>query len=417
MCKFRANLRTIVKLMLIGTVVGRAGLCPASNFGAEVVSCVPAPGQFINHPSFNEPGDLLGPPSGGGTASADNSSVLSLGGFGGSVVIRFDHTVQDDARNYLGLDFIVFSNAYWSGNDRHRRWAEPAHVEIMRDVDGDGLPETCPEEKWYLIPGSLTTGGAAWRAQTWDNVTGSAYPPMNTSWFPQVGSYPYLPAGPSIIPLDANGRYATSAYELPASIYADPGGQSGTLGLLVNPNIGDEDPDNDGFETVYGYAELSPTLRLGDLDGDNLIDDPAADPAVFYTMPDNPWRVGVTPGSGGGDAFDIADAVDPETWQPANLAGFDFVRITGALDIVLGPLGEISAEIDAVADVRPVPCPGDVNGDRAVDLVDLLSLRNLIGIEDPDPAFVIPGDLRADGVHDLGDLAVLRAAHLGDVCE
>ena len=319
----------------------------AAPFGAEVVESVPAPGQFINNPSYNDPADTLGPPTGGGTASPNNAAVLSLGGFGGSVVIRFDHPVTDDPGNYLGLDFIVFGNASWWNQNPQLRWAEPAHVEIMRDVDSDGLPGTCPEEVWYLLPGSHTPDAGTWRAQTWDAVGGAAYPPANTAWFPEIGQFPYLPAGPCVIPLDAQGRYTTAAYEVDAAIYADPGSQGGTLGIVANPNGGDGDPANDAFEGLFGYADLSPTLRLGDFDADNTVDDPLADPESFYTVPDNPWRIGVTPGSGGGDAFDIADAVDPDTGAPAGLAAFDFVRVTTAVDLELSPLGEVSAEIDA----------------------------------------------------------------------
>jgi hypothetical protein len=389
----------------------------ASDFGAEVVGCVPAPGQFVNNPSFNDPATVLGPPTGGGTMTPDNSSLLSLGGFGGSVVIRFGQPVLDDPANYLGLDFIVFGNAAWVSNDRQRRWAEPATVEIMPDIDSNGLPGTAPGEIWYLLPGSLTSNGAIPRSQIWDDVPDATYPPALVSWFPNLGVFPYVPGGPCAIPIDGFGRYTTQAFEVPVDIYADPSGQGGTLGVVPNPNLFDADPTNDGWEGVWGYAEMSPTLRLGDLDGDNLIDDAGIPADMFYTVPDNPGRVGVTPGSGGGDAFDIAAAIDPVTGMPAGLTSFDFVRISTSVDLVLGPLGEVSPEIDAVADARPVPCPGDVNGDATVDLRDLLALRNRLDVEDPDSDFSIPGDLRQDGMHDLADLVRLRVERLGVSCD
>ena len=58
--------------------------------------------------------------------------------------------------------------------------------------------------------------------------------------------------------------------------------------------------------------------------------------------------------SGGGDAFDIAWAVD-SSGNPANLDGFDFIRIATAVDVNMGGLGEASSEIDAVADASPGP--------------------------------------------------------------
>lgn len=389
----------------------------ASDFASEVKESTPAPGQWINNANYNEPARAIGPPSGGGTLTQNNTTIVSLGGFGGSIVLAFDHTIEDDPDNYIGLDFIVFGNAHFVSGNPQRRFAEPAIVEIMPDLDADGMPGTTAGEQWYLIPGSLLEDGSSHRSQTWDNVSTADYPPANVAWFPLVGAYPYLPEGPCVIPLDAFGRYATSAYELPSTLYADPSGQGGFIAVVANPNDLDADPFNDHLEAIWGYADMSPVLKLGDLDADNLVDDAAMTPDMFYTMPDNPFRVGITPGSGGGDAFDIAWAVDPQTWQPANLNGFRFIRVTTGVDLVLGFLGESSAEIDAVSDVRPVDCPGDLDRDADVDLVDLIRLRNLGGIEDPAADFSIPGDLVNDGVHDVRDLVELRATYLGTACE
>jgi hypothetical protein len=405
----------MLRCNLIAALVALAPLAAAADeFAAEVIECVPGPGQFINDATFYEPAETLGAPSGGGTGAPGNSSVMSLGGFGGSIVLRFAQTVTDDPGNYLGLDFIVYSNAFWTSGDPQRTWAEPAHVEIMPDVNGDGVPGNAPGEQWYLIPGSLLDDASTWREQTWDDVLGDPYPPANTDWFPWLDAYPYAPGGPCVIPIDEFGRYTTDAYELPVTIYDDPGEY---IGIVTNPNATDDDPDNDHLEGHYGYAEMSPTLILGDLDADNVVDDPDMTAAEFYTVPDNPFRVGVTPGSGGGDALDIAWAVDPTTWQPAGLTGFDFLRLTSALDVVLGVMGEASPEIDAVANVRPVACPGDLDCDDDVDLVDLIELRNRLGIEDPQEGFTIPGDLEMDAVLDVQDLVRQRATYLGLTCD
>ena len=91
-------------------------------------------------------------------------------------------------------------------------------------------------------------------------------------------------------------------------------------------------------------------------------------PELFYTVPDDPFTVGIDAGASGGDAFDISWAVDPLTWLPANIQSFRYIRLTTAVDIrQLGVLGEISAEIDAVADARSY---GDINGDGQVDYTD-----------------------------------------------
>ena len=74
-------LTTLVALALLAFTPPAAR---AQDFAAEVAECVPAPGQFINDSSFNEPAETLGAPAGGGTGAPGNSSVMSLGGFGGS---------------------------------------------------------------------------------------------------------------------------------------------------------------------------------------------------------------------------------------------------------------------------------------------------------------------------------------------
>jgi hypothetical protein len=85
---------------------------------------------------------------------------------------------------------------------------------------------------------------------------------------------------------------------------------------------------------VWGYADVTPTLGAGD-------------PLV----PDDPMTPGITPGSAGGDAFDLAWAVDQQG-KPAALDHADFIRITHALNAT-SPFGVSSSEIDAVSLVRP----------------------------------------------------------------
>jgi hypothetical protein len=85
---------------------------------------------------------------------------------------------------------------------------------------------------------------------------------------------------------------------------------------------------------VWGYADVTPT-------------DGAGDPL----LPDDPLADGLTAGSAGGDAFDLAWAVD-QNGQPVALDHADFIRITHALNAT-SPFGTSSTEIDAVSLVRP----------------------------------------------------------------
>jgi hypothetical protein len=85
---------------------------------------------------------------------------------------------------------------------------------------------------------------------------------------------------------------------------------------------------------VWGYADVTPTQGMGD-----------------PLLPDDPMTSGITPGSAGGDAFDLSWAIDREG-KPVALDHADFIRITHALNAT-SPFGISSSEIDAVSLVRP----------------------------------------------------------------
>ncbi len=328
-----------------------AGTAAASDFATRVVSYSPAPGQFVLNPSFNDPSRALGAPIGGGTLAADHSKVVSLGGFGGSITLGFDQTVLDDPANPLGLDAIVFGNSIWAGGSPNRRFAECAVIEISRDVNANGLAD----DAWYLIPGSHLASpptGEQWFTQTWDDdLDDPTYPPSSAAW----------------IPKGFTGQWTTSGFRLPHTPFGD-----GVAGILVNPN-----GSGATIEGVWGYADTSPTLVLGDTDADNSVDESGIAPEEFYTVPDDPHAVGIGPGfgtragrGGGGDAFDIAWAIDPATGAPAAIDGFDFIRISTGVVRIDPLLGETSPEIGGAADVRPGFRRADFNRDGVVNSQD-----------------------------------------------
>ena len=278
----------MIRAALIGLLAPAAHAQP---FATQVADYTPAPGQFVNNPDFNNPADALGPPD--TAADPASTGTVTLGGLGGSVTLRMPRTVLDDPRNRLGLDAIVFGNAFYLAGDPTRRFAEPGLIEIAPDANANGIAD----DTFYPIAGSHGTT---------------------------------IPLPPAL-----NGP-----------VLEAPQGW----------------PDDTDF--VFGYADASPRAPLPE----------RADPARFYTIPDDPTSIGIDllpngTSTAGGDAFDIAWAVIPGTGTPANLTGFDFIRITTGPDVPAGIFGEVSTEIDAVADARP-PCPADTNLDGQLTPAD-----------------------------------------------
>ena len=293
----------------------------------------PAPGQRVQDPQYYDPARALGPPGGGGgLLVADNSKVVTLGGFGGSITLKFDRPVWHNRHNPKGLDLIVYGNGFYAAGDPLRRYAECGVIEVSRDDNNNGLAD----DAWFLIPGTHLPTPLVRSERTWNSAL------LNPTW----------------IPPGKAGTWTTSGYQLTTAPFFNGGGH-----LLLNTSA-------TGAEQVFGYADLMPTLLLGDSDADGAVNDPGADAAWFYTRPDDPATVGVDPGSGGGSAVSLAWAIDPATGVGAVLDRIDFVRITTAVDLVHPVLGEVSTEVSAVADVRPV-YSADWNRSGSVTVQDI----------------------------------------------
>lgn len=157
--------------------------------------------------------------------------------------------------------------------------------------------------------------------------------------------------------------------------------QNGSDWYLILPSILPADlvggVDTGQSSTIVGgYAEYTPTVGLPQ---DLILPSfpVSRAPEELYAVPErpsvpgDPSTIGFDYVSGGGDAFDIARAVvqvspgvpavdQNGAFVPANVDRFRFVRITDAVvgDSIPG-LYEISAEIDAVARVKPAVTIGE----------------------------------------------------------
>ena len=102
----------------------------------------PAPGQFVNKLPEYEAGDtpVTMAKKAEEAITGNKGGLISLGGFGGYVVMGFDHTIQNVAGK---TDFSVLGNAY-AGN------SEPGIVMVSADNNKNGIPD----DEWFELAGS-----------------------------------------------------------------------------------------------------------------------------------------------------------------------------------------------------------------------------------------------------------------------
>ena len=259
---------------------------------SRVYAYMPAPGQFINE------GYTLATME-EACAWAENRLkqrlYVSLGAFGGYIVAGFDHAVSNDG----GYNLSIKGNAY-SGN------SEPGIVWVMRDDNGNGLPD----DTWYELWGSDADSTSTWRdyTVTYKRPTQAAQPVPWTDNHGQAGMVDYLAAyhrQESYYPLWADSDSLVLTGTRLASHSHDASG-NGTLWL------------NENLE--WGYAD--------NFSSEDLFADP--DGLVC-------------------NHFRISDARDAGG-RPVRLDEIHFVKIQTGVLAQCGWIGEVSTEVIAVRD-------------------------------------------------------------------
>ena len=129
--------------LLVVLVFCTVHLFAASPYVSQVFEFVPAPGQFVNVlPTYlaEEDAAAVLAKVNAGLVGKENGTVVSLGAWGGYLVVGFDHTIANVADAY---DFKISGNAF-SGN------SEPGVVLVSVDENSNGLPD----DTWYELAGS-----------------------------------------------------------------------------------------------------------------------------------------------------------------------------------------------------------------------------------------------------------------------
>lgn len=273
---------------------------------SEVREYLPAPGQFINSTPWGTPvstSSLVGGVNGS----------LSLGAFGGSVVFRFEEAVENHPDNPYGMDFTIFGNAT-------SEWSEPGVVWVMKDENGNNLPD----DSWYELAGSDYHFSTTQREYEVSYTNPGGEEARDVPWTDSFGNSGLI---------KANSVHTQSYYPLADSFPDVPAEKYTLSGTLIQGAVDvDHPPLIKSLRRSFGYAD-------NQIRGSGL-----------HTLPDNPYTPEVE--HSGGDAFDIAWAVNADG-SYVDLDKIHFVKVQNGVLHEGGWLGEISTEISGAADVSP----------------------------------------------------------------
>lgn len=273
---------------------------------SEVLEYKPAPGQFINSSPW-------GIPASANSLTGNITGSMSLGAFGGYVVFKFENPVENHPDNPFGIDFTIFGNPL-------EEWSEHGIVSVMKDDNGNGLPD----DTWYELAGSEYFFSSTMKGYEVTYTNPGQDTAANVPWTDNQGNSGLVLA---------NGYHHQPYYPLADSFPAVASGEY----VLSGTKVADEvDRTNSSYiksyRKAFGYVDNQ--LR-------------GAEP---YTVPDNPY----TPEkeNSGGDAFDIGWAVNGNG-EYVDLDVIHFVKVHNAVLADAGWLGEVSTEITGAVDVVP----------------------------------------------------------------
>jgi hypothetical protein len=276
----------------------RAKTAGSSKYAGTVYEFVPAPGQYVNETAMaGYSGDETTHSAAVAYATRrlQNGNFVSLGGFGGYIIVGFDHSIMAGSGDY---DFAIKGNSYNTDNGNSN---EPGIVWVMQDTNGNGLPD----DEWYELKGSETGKNG-----TLQNYSVTYYRPsgagQSVHWRDSEGATGTI---------DYLGEYHPQAYYYPNWITADSYTLRGTR--LASRNV---------LNSTTGYWSTNP------------FDWGYADNAGSDALSDQ--RIG----------FKIANAMYSDG-TPISLKYIDFVKVQVANNAKSGWLGEMSTEVFSFEDL------------------------------------------------------------------
>ena len=296
------------KIVLAAAIIliASATMVKAENsaYLSKVYEFVPAPGQFVNvYPEATDSDSIesviatIESTLLGGTTSG----LVSLGAYGGYIVVGFDHSVVNVAGEY---DFKIYGNGSSSS-------AEPGIVEVSIDENGNGLPD-----------------------DTWYELAGSEYNSSGT-----VKNYEityYKPADDKEAEPDASNQYITD-----------------TTYIKWTSNCEDDSAGyvmKNSFHTQsYWPYWLSDTVMT--FKGTRLAQNYTLSGSI-YTLSPYDWGYVDNVSNTKDTGLNIEWAVD-SAGNSVSLAYVDFIKVYTALNQYCGWIGETSTEVRGGEDLHP----------------------------------------------------------------
>lgn len=271
---------------------------------SKVYEYTPAPGQFINE---TKTGGFDGSQT---TAEAAvmyaeqrmrDDLFVSLGGFGGYIVVGFDHSID----NVPGYDLAVKGNSFAGSS-------EPGVVWVMQDENGNSLPD----DTWYELKGCET--GLDCTIQEYEvTYYRPSAPGKPVQWKDNRGNTGEI---------DYLKQFHSQEYYYPLWIAEDSYTLKGTC--LEARNF-----DRSGKGTYW----VNPEYGWGYVDNFSPEDFSKDGPAALEAC----------------NLFDLSNAID-SNGAAKELKFVDFVKVQCALNTKSGWLGEVSTEVFGFLDVSIV---------------------------------------------------------------
>lgn len=257
----------------------RPATAGSSSDKVTVYEFMPAPGQFVHQIASS----TMAYACREAERRLSNRQDVSLGGFGGYIIVGFDHSVRNIAGEY---DFAIGGNSFRTSN-------EPGIVWVMQDENGNGIPD----DNWYELRGSETD-----KSETIYNYSVTYYRPASQ--------------GAPIMWTDSrnNTGILTVHPSYPAWQDADSYTLTGTR-LEARTTFTDE-WSNAPFD--WGYADNMGSDRLSDSDNH--------DAGMNYNY------------------FKIENAMSASR-RPVELKYIDFIMVQCGINATAGILGEVSTEV------------------------------------------------------------------------